>query len=236
MRTYAAWTILPSLCIAFLGGCPAPVDPDFEPPDDTVLFRDDFDSDTFDADWEISADDSSALTLEERPGFLTVTVGPSQNGSPENRLALLVRDVEGDFVLETRMVFDPMADRHIAGLVIRGDDDRRVSFGLLSASGARGSFRGVVPVVDEPRTLDLDQTVLAYEESEVVLRIRRERDVFELSYSRDGQTFTRVGTVTTNLSDVVRVGVGAATSEDCIADCTDLVPAEFDYFEISRVE
>jgi regulation of enolase protein 1 (concanavalin A-like superfamily) len=218
-----------------IAGCP-PTDPNFQPPDGTVEFRDDFDAGTFDADWEIVADDDSSFTLEDRSGFLSVTVGASQNDSPESRFALLLREAEGDFVLLARMEFDPQADRHIAGLVIEGDDQRRVSFGLASLNGPRGSLRGVIPVVDEPRTLDLDTTVLAYEESQVVLRIRRVRDVFELSYSEDGQTFTRVGTATTNLSEAVRVGVGAATSEDCTRDCRQIVAAQFDFFEISSAQ
>lgn len=223
-----------AFAIGFLTGCP-PTNPDFQPPDGAVRFRDDFDADTFDVDWEVVANDDSSLTVEDHSGFLSVTVGASQNNVAETRMALLLREVVGDFVLLARMEFDPQADRHIAGLVIEGDDQRRVSFGLVSLSGPRGSLRGIVPVVDEPRTLDLDQTVLAYEESQVVLRIQRERDVFELSYSRDGQIFTRVGTATTNLSDAVRVGVGAATREDCTRDCTRLVPAEFDFFEISAI-
>lgn len=222
--------------VGLLAGCSPPTDPGFQPPDADARFRDDFDDATLDEGWGVSADEGERIVLTDRDGFLSVTVGASQSDASETRVALLLRDAVGDFVMLTRMEFDPQADRHIAGLVIEGDDQRRVSFGLFSADGPRGSFRGIVPVVDEPRTLDLDQTVLAYEESQVVLRIQRVRDVFELSYSRDGLTFTRVGSVTTNLSDAVRVGIGAATSTDCIRDCTLIRAAEFDCFEMSEVQ
>lgn len=215
-----------------LAGCPA-VDPDFQPPDGDVLFRDDFSAAELEGAWDIESEVESNLDLEARSGFLRVRVGASD--APRTEYAAILRDAVGDFVLTASLEFDPQADRHIAGLVIQGEDERRLAFGLLSASGPRGSFRGVVPVVDDPKTLDLDRTVLTYEESAVVLRVERNRDVFELAYSRDGTTFTRVGTVTTNLSDAVRVGVGAASSEDCIADCGNLVPADFDFFEIAEV-
>lgn len=228
-----------TVAIAFgagsIAGCPS-TNPDFQPPDGDVQFRDDFDAATLDEGWEISADDGERIELTDRQGYLSVTVGASQGDAPESKLALLLRDAVGDFVVLARVEFDPQADRHIAGLVIEGDDGRRVSFGLVSLSGPRGSLRGIVPVVDEPRTLDLDTTVLAYEDSEVVLRIQRVRDVFELSYSRDGETFTRVGTATTNLSEAVRVGVGAATRDDCTRNCTQLVVAAFDFFEISDLQ
>lgn len=215
-----------------LAGCPA-IDPDFQPPDGDVLFHDDFNAAELEGDWDIEGDVESNLDLDARSGFLRVGVGVSL--APRTEYTAILRGVVGDFVLTASLEFDPQADRHIAGLVIQGEDERRLAFGLLSASGPRGSFRGIVPVVDDPKTLDLDQTLLAYEESAVVLRVERNRDVFELAYSRDGTTFTRVGTVTTNLSDAVRVGVGAATSEDCIADCGDIVPADFDFFEIAAV-
>jgi len=193
---------------------------------------DEFDASNLDGGWSVEAADPANLDLAARPGYLRVTVDPSETGSPVTAYSVALREVTGDFVATTRLEFDPQADRHLGGLVVQSDDGRRAAFGLLSASGPRGSFRGVVPVVDDPKTLDLDRTVLAYEESLIVLRMERRSDVLALSYSRDGTTFTAIGTVTTNLSDTVQVGIGAATSENCIAGCADLAPADFDDFEL----
>lgn len=227
--------IFVSLGLFLLAGCPAPIDPDFQPPDGEVSFIDEFDQTALGGGWEVENATATNVDLAARAGFLRILVDPSETDSPQTRYSVILREAVGDFVLTAAMEFNPQADRHIAGLVIQGEDGRRLAFGLLSASGSRGSFRGIVPVVDDPKTLDLDQTVLAYEESAVVLRIERNRDVFELAYSRDGTTFTRIGTVTTNLSDAVRVGVGAATSADCIANCAEIAAADFDFFEIANV-
>ncbi len=216
------------VCVVFAGGCP---DRTFVPPDSDVLFSDDFSEATLEAGWELEGDPSD-MSLTARSGFLRMLVPPGQ----QTQFSLLLREVTGNFVISARMEFDPAADRHVAGLSIEDADGKRLSFGLLQASGERGTFRGVVPLAEESADLDVDATTLAYEGTSIYLRIERTLDSFALAYSADGETYTLAGTVVTNLSDDVLVGVGAATSENCIAACEDIVPADFDFFEISRVE
>lgn len=225
--------IAPLLVLAAVAGCPS--GRTFVPPEGTVLFSDEFDTGELAEGWVFDGSDPGNMSLDARPGFVRILAEPPSQDD-EGPLSLLLREASGDFVLTARMEFDPTADRHIAGLVVEDEDGQRLSFGLLKASGPRGSFRGIVPVAEDSADLNIDATALSYEGTSVYLRMERVLDSFDLAYSADGETYTNIGTVTSNLSDSVRVGVGSAIRADCNANCESIEPADFDFFEISRVE
>jgi beta-xylosidase len=233
MKRHRTAVITLALMLVWLTGCPSG-NSDFLPPDGTTLFFDEFDGGELAAGWVFDHPDGSKFTLSARPGFARLYAEASTGDDAP--LSVLLRELEGDFVVTTRMEFDPDADRHIAGVAIEDENERRLSFGLLRASGPRGTFRGVVPIAEEDAELDIDRDALSFDGSAIYLRVERILDQFELAYSTDGETYTRVGTVTTNLTDMVRVGVGTAASEDCNTSCEEIDPADFDFFKISAAE
>jgi beta-xylosidase len=215
-------------------GCPlgCRVQPtDFKPPDANVLFRDEFSGATLKAGWTFTGEDPTRESLTERPGFMRITAQDAASTKP----SLLLREISGDFVLTTRMVFDPAPDRLLAGLLVQGEDGRMVSLGLLHASRSGGAFRGVLALADPGGGAPVDHASAAYASTEVYLRLERRTDSFDASYSQDGVTYTPVGTVTTSLSDTVQVGIGVAASENCNSQCDVASPADFDFFEITAV-
>ncbi len=216
-------------------GCSSTTPGIFDPPETGILFRDDFDGRELVSGWNFKGADETRKSLDQRPGFLRLLAQDLAQVASDSDNSLLLRSVQGDFVLTTLLEFDPLADRHIAGLAIEGDDGQILSFGLLTASGTRGSFRGVLPIAGDSAKLDLDRTALLFDGTAIYLRIQRVGDRFALAHSADGVAYQAVGTVVLNLSDEVRVGLGTAQSEKCNSACEEIAPADFDFFEIAKV-
>lgn len=206
-----------------------------------VEFRDDFSSAELAAGWSFVREDASAHSLTDRPGFLRIDTqrGAGSNGGPIRNL--LLRPQSGDFILETRLEFNPERAQQFAGLAVYADDANNVALGLVYAAGDRGIFRGIalLGVTDGQAASTRPGAFYDAESSEnpniVYLRLLRSGDQFVAGYSPDGVTYTDIGSVTNALPDDVQVGLAAANGdfEGCGDDCDVSIPADFDYFQIS---
>lgn len=209
-----------------------------------VLFRDDFSESTLQAGWTIIRPDPSTYSLTSAPGFfriLTVRGLLGEEGTAKN---LLLRPASGDFILDTRLEFDPRDGQPFAGLLVYQDDAHAVSIGLVYAAGDRGEFRGVV-MLNVGDDIDLtNRPASKYDESNtaqpgvIYLRLLRQGDQFIGAFSPDGIAYRELGTVTNILNSQVSVGFGAANgdSESCGPACDVPIPAQFDYFQVSELE
>ncbi len=205
-----------------------------------VVFRDDFDGQLA-AGWEFVREDPSAYSLSDRPGFLRIESQRGAFGDGQPVQNLLLRERSGDFILETRVEFDPQRALEFAGLIVYLDDDNSVALGLAYAAGERGVFRGIVMVSLEDGASGGQRPGAFYDEDSVenpnvvYLRLLRSGDQFVAGYSPDGVTYSDIGSLTLSLPSAVRVGVGATNGdfEDCGSDCDVQVPADFDFFQIS---
>lgn len=206
----------------------------FVAPDSEAVFRDDFDGLDLDSGWTFDGADLANRSLTERPGFMRIYTENGEINPVGDSEGLLLRHLDGDFALVTQVEFETLVDLQLAGLVIRGDDGRTVAFGLLTANGPRGTFRGLLLRADRGSDMDPGRAAAAYESNEVFLRLERTGDSYTALYSSDGLTYTLVGTVMNELSDSVQVGIGAAKSELCSSFCDEAVPADFDFFEITQ--
>ena len=202
-------------------------------PDSEAVFRDDFDRVDLDSEWTFQGAAGANHSIMERPGFMRIYAQDGRADPLGDSEGLLLRCLDGNFSLVTRMEFETLVDLQLAGLVIRGDDDRTVAFGLLTASGARGTFRGLLLRADRGPDMDPGRAAAVYESNEVFLRLERIGTSYTASYSGDGLAYTLLGTVVNDLSDSVRVGIGTAKSELCSSSCDGAVPADFDFFEIT---
>ena len=211
-------------------------DSTFVPSDSDTIFRDEYDGDELARGWTFAGGDQGAVSLTERPGFLRLYPEGFSPDVTEPRASVVLREFTGDFVLTTRIEFEPMADRQLSGLVVEGDGGGAVSCGLISAEFSSGTFVGLSLVADRGPDADPGTVFEAFEESSVYVRLERTSDSFRAAYSRDGQTYRVAGTVSNELASTVRVGVGTVIRENCVRSCEDPGPADFDWFEIGSGE
>lgn len=209
-----------------------------------VAFRDDFESPDLSAGWTIIRENPERYSLTDRPGFFGIQTERGALGGEPGVSNLLLRDIEGDFILETRLEFDPNAAQHFAGLLVYEDDENVVTFGFAYAAGGRGEFRGVVLLGIEGGVEGTEREGARYDDSntanpnEVYLRLLRAGDLFVAGYSEDGESFTDVGSITVDLTHQVLVGVGATNGdfEGCGVDCDASISADFDFFQVSTLD
>jgi len=210
-----------------------------------VAFRDDFNNPQLTDGWTIIRPDPSTYSLTANPGFFRVQTVRGILGSAGTARNLLVRPTSGDFIIETRLVFDPRDGQPFGGLLAYQNDGNAVSIGLVFASGARGKFRGVVMLnVGESVDSSAKRPAARYDETNtsdpkvVYLRLLRQGDQFVGAYSADGVSYRDLGTVTNPLTDNLLVGVGAANGDTptCGPACDASIPADFDFFQLSTVD
>jgi len=220
------WGILLLSIAALVGaGCPPTT---FVPPAGEIVFRDEF-ADELEDGWTFAGMDPSRLTLAERSGF--VRIYPQAPDVPAEQASSLLRDIDGDFILTARMDFETIVDLELAGLFVQSGDGRTVAAGILSATGARGTFRGAILRAD--RGGDIGRVAESTDLESVFLRLERRGDSFIGSFSGDGQTYTLLGTVTNDLPDAVQAGVAVGASELCSRNCDQVIAADFDFFEVA---
>lgn len=206
-----------------------------------VQLRDDFSTASLQAGWSFVREDAAAHSLTDRPGFMRILTqrGAVSDGVPVSNL--LLRDASGDFILETKLEFNPERAQQFAGLLVYEDDANALAFGLVYVSGVRGVFRGVAMLGVTDGVASASRPTAFYDEDSaenpnvVYLRLLRSGDQFVAGYSEDGLSFTDIGTLTSPLSRAVSVGFAAANGDftDCGADCDVSIPADFDYFQLS---
>lgn len=221
----AAWA-------ACLVGCESQVVDVLIPDHPLARFRDDFNG-QLEPGWTFDVGQAIQHSLTDRPGFLRIFPQEITIDSTVSEAGLLVRELEGDFVVVTRMQFETLLDLQLAGIVVQGPDQKRlVTFGLIQASGPRGTFRGLLLRADRGPEVASGRAIVPYDSNEVYLRLERSGNTYTASYSRDGINFEAVGSVTNDLPGNVLVGLGAIKGDSCSQDCDRLLPADFDFFEV----
>ncbi len=209
-----------------------------------ILFRDDFSESSLQAGWTIIRPDPDTYSLTSAPGFFRILTVRGLLGAEGTAKNLLVRPITGDFILDTRLEFNPRDGQPFAGLLVYLDDAHAVSVGLVYVSGDRGVFRGVIMLNVGDNVDATNRPASKYDESNteqpdvIFLRLLRRGDQFVGAYSSDGISYRELGTVTNALPSQISVGLGAANgdSETCGPACDVPIPASFDYFQISELD
>jgi Tol biopolymer transport system component/regulation of enolase protein 1 (concanavalin A-like superfamily) len=195
-----------------------------------VPWRDEFDG-SLGEGWHWVNENSDRWNLTEQPGFLRIYNVPFGTGG-EN---LLLRSVaQGDFMIETRLLFEPDANFQFAGLVIWQDENNFLQLGrafcdvpnvcvgngiyfdkILAGNFTDSNF---ATPVDNP--------------SEAYLRLERRGDMVKAFFSYEGITWFEIGTHWIP-SDFQVNGVGLTASQDSNTPDWD-IPADFDFFELTE--
>jgi len=195
---------------------------------DSSYFRDDFDN-NLGPGWQWLREVPSNWSLTAVPGWLQINVDGGEV-SDETMTNLLLRAAPaGNFQMETRITFSPKADFQFAGLIIYESPsnliqagrafcdlpDVCVGNGLYVDYYNNGSF--VTP-----------NFAATYPESEVYLRLIRQGNTYTFQSSADGSEWIlRGGTV----SSMNPLQIGLAAGQNT----TGIIPASFDYFEVSSL-
>jgi beta-xylosidase len=217
---------------------PTPVPPTIRPTlippteaiPDPIYFRDDFNI-KLESGWQWLREDPSQWSLTTVPGALQIYV-LSGHVSAEDLPNILLRPApQGDFQVETKLTFQPVANFQFAGIVIYQSPLDLIQVGraycdLPTTCAGDGLYIDYY----QNGNLILPNFARAYTEGEVVyLRLIHESDTYTLQSSPDGSTWTlRGGQVSAMIPQ--QVGLVAGQNE------TDPIPALFDYFEIKSLE
>jgi cytochrome c len=194
---------------------------------ESQLFRDDFDG-AIDPGWKWTKENKKTWSLTNKPGWLEIIAG---KGAVFARNLLFRPIPEGNFELETKLIFEPTANYQIAGLIIYFNNTNLILFGraycnrrpacvddgfymdmLIKGKAPDGNFATPAPGTDT-----------------VFLRLRREGDSYTSYYSEDGSQWTKIGT---HASTMKPKFVGLATGQSM----SSTLPAQFDYFVINKID
>ena len=208
-----------------------------------VVFRDDFVAPQAAAGWQFLNENVATRSFTARPGFLRILTERGALTEDSAVPNLFVREMSGDFVLETRIEFDPGAAQQFAGVLIYENEANAGALGLTYVSGERGEFRGLALITTAGSSSGTQPPVVRYDDESVAspnqvwLRLLRSGDQLVAGYSQDGVTFADFGAVTNAFPETVLVGLGAANGDyaECGGECDVSIVADFDFFQISTL-
>ncbi len=210
----------------------------------TVALRDEFDGGLADG-WTWINEDPARYSFSSRPGYLRILSQRGGLGTETGAKNFLVREVTGDFIIETRVEFNPTVAAQSAGIVVYVNDQTGVALGLSRVSGDRGVFRGIGYLSSEG-TPETNQTTGAFYDEDnaenpnlVHLRLLRDGSNFVSAFSPDGVDWAELTTfVNEAVPETVQIGLGVSNGDfdGCGADCDTTTPADFDFLQISLFE
>jgi len=194
---------------------------------------DDFDSPVLDSRWGWIREDTSLWSLDANSGVLRLrTHAGSLLYDNDNARNLLLQDApDGEFMIETHVMFTPLNNFQIAGLLIYLDDNHFLMLGRAYCDvTANGCVGNAIYFDYEEGLLTLNHVLSTSQMNEAYLRVVREGTRYTGYYSIDGQTWQEVGSFRTfslNTS-AVRVGLVACGDTD-----SGSVAALFGYFALT---
>jgi Tol biopolymer transport system component/regulation of enolase protein 1 (concanavalin A-like superfamily) len=200
------------------------------PPPLPSTWRDDFDTGALLPGWYWQNGDSGEWSLGD--GFLRIYA--SDTPTPDGNL-LLRGAASGDFVIKTRLLFEPDTNFQFAGLVIWQDENNFLQLGRAFCD---------IPDICVGNGLYFDKILggnftdsnfatSVGNPSDVYLRLERRGDMVRAFYSLDeGISWYEIGTHWIP-SDFQVNGVGLMASQDFDTPDWD-IPADFDFFELTE--
>ena len=208
------------------------VNPEPNAPGQVVAY-DGFDQE-YSLDWKRIREDKSSVSLEKRPGTLTIA---TQAGSlsrnspvPPRNLFLMDNPVAdgGDFAITVCVdSFKPTQKYQQAGLLVYNDDDHYLK-NDMEFSGSRPMFK-FIREWEQVQTIATDMPVPKSEKTWI--RVVKRGNVYERLYSSDGKTFISKGELSWGDGAPLKLGL-IAINGPMRADSID---ASFDFFEVREL-
>jgi beta-xylosidase len=192
------------------------------PTPDPLIFRDDFNG-SIDQGWQMQNVNKKMWSLTNKPGWLELIAR-----SPLGAKNILLRQIpEGNFEIETKMTFEPVANFQVAGLTIFYSSTNYILFGRAYSSYSIGDGF-YMDNVKSGKFIDGNFATPVPGTDTIFLRLRREGDSYTSYYSEDGSQWTKIGVHTSTMKPKsVGLAAGQSTSGS--------QPAQFDYFVINKL-
>lgn len=208
---------------------PEPTTPAFQIPS-TLLLHDDF-ADSLAEGWEWVREDPSSWSVQQRYGFLRITLLPGGLGSGASSLArnLLLRDApEGDFEIATYVEILPSTNFQFAGLLIYQDDATAIQLGRAYCDNPDLCVGNGIYFDNTQTQLDDNYATDAENPSSAYLRIQRRGSEYTGYYSDNGTDWITIGRHNLDMSPI-KVGFIAAQA------FIESIEADFQYFTMKAL-
>lgn len=208
--------------------------PEADPP--PVVVSDEFDG-KLGLDWQIQNADESHMSLDKRPGMLTITTqrgGFHRGHITHKNLLLLENPVErgGDFEVTTCLVsFLPFASVQQAGLVCWNDEDNHVKWVFTWADHHGGRVFAILRETQGRPISSAHGRTMAPGER-VWLRLTKRGNRYEYAASSDGESFRVFGEMEWDGEPPTWIGLVAKNSAGSGAPEID---ASFDFFKVREL-
>lgn len=193
---------------------------------DPNSFREEF-IETLDAQWSWVREDPENWSLATTPGSLQINAG---NGYvvAHNYSNLLLRPApEGNFQIETQLVFDPRRNFEFAGLVIYESDSNFIQAGHAYCSSVDCVGKGLYMNSYQRGSAIKPGPMQAYEpRTPIFLRLSRRDDTYTFESSQNGEVWFLIGSQTVAFEPLQ---IGLVASQNLRGN---LLPAQFRYFEV----
>lgn len=193
-----------------------------------AAWRDDFNGSLAEG-WYWKNENSTMWNLTETPGFLRIYASP-YGVSGQN--LLLRSTIQGNFVITTHLLFEPVSNFQLAGLIIFQDEENLLQFGRAFCD-VPGNCVGNGIYFDlalEGNSTSNNFATEVNNVDEAYLRLERSGNEVTASFSYEGITWFVIGSHSLP-PDFIINGVGLGAGQDEITSDED-IPADFDYFEL----
>jgi regulation of enolase protein 1 (concanavalin A-like superfamily) len=176
-----------------------------------------------------------ALINEIQQWSLTANPGSDHLTSTSNGGQTCVRPApEGNFVIQTHVFFEPNTDFQFAGLVIYQDESNFLQFGRAYCEPSDVCVGNGIYFDNfaEGAFFDSNFATPVANPGEAYLRLERVGQTIMAHYSEDNVNWMKIGAHTLPAS--FQVNAIGLTSSQHYAEGVDAIPADFDYFVLSR--
>ncbi len=213
-----------------------------------IFFYDEFDSENLNAPWAWIKEDPSRWSLTGTPGILQITAtGGDMALACRNHQNLLLQDaLSENFEIQTKVTIRPTQNYQQGGLVIFEDMDNYIKLDLLWSDAfindGNESGEGIELLSEQkgvftPAWPAWPRAYLKLDNDGVFLKIRKEGAWYDGYYSKDGQQWIRLGSISVPTIANPQVGIFALGSNNA-PNCTHAVPdipVDFDFFHLNSI-
>jgi len=208
-----------------------PLTPTSEPTAAPAFFRDDFNQ-VLAGGWSWQNEDPVNWNMDARAGWLEIIILPGHIVTGNYSNLLLRSPFDGDFQIETGLVFQPAANFQFAGLVVYESDSDFLQAGRAFCQGADNCIGdGLYFDTYTNGTFQGTNFATPYDGGNLVhLRLQRRGDVYTFFASPDGLNWTEIGSHQSGV-EPERVGLVASQNNDGVP-----LPARFDYFMLTELQ
>ncbi len=196
-----------------------------EPPN--FIFRDDFNDSTLNSLWSWTRENTSSWSLTGNSLKIELDYGDLWSDWTNNCKNLLLTDapVSDNYTIESRLSASLTANINQAHILLYGDDDNYIRYGLVNCFNC-GGVR--VTHVHELNAAKETQNWSNYSEADVYLRIEKTDNKALLLYSADGINWSTHEEIALLNFTVNKVGLVAFDGSEPPSSSV----VEYDYFEI----